>query len=259
MKLLVLVDNATYIDVDVMGEPGVSIYLEDGDQRILFDMGITDLFLKNAEFFGVDLSGVTQAALSHGHYDHIRGLTAWVRQPYAKTIPLIAHPDCFRTCFEGKRDIGSPFSAQELAKRLPLRLTREPVRMSRHIVYLGEIPRVTDFEEGRLGDDPLPDDTALACETKDGLFLITGCSHSGICNIMERSEEVCREQRIAGVLGGFHLFGRSRQLEKTIEYFETNGIRNLYPCHCVDFEAKAAIHSRIPIHEVASGFSIELD
>ena len=75
MELLVLVDNNTYIDVDAAGEPGASFVLDDGEQRILFDMGITDIFLKNAAFFGVDLSKVTKAAFSHGHYDHTRGLT----------------------------------------------------------------------------------------------------------------------------------------------------------------------------------------
>ena len=59
MELLVLVDNNTYIDVDAAGEPGASFVLDDGEQRILFDMGITDIFLKNAAFFGVDLSKVT--------------------------------------------------------------------------------------------------------------------------------------------------------------------------------------------------------
>ena len=47
MELLVLVDNNTYIDVDAAGEPGASFVLDDGEQRILFDMGITDIFLKN--------------------------------------------------------------------------------------------------------------------------------------------------------------------------------------------------------------------
>ena len=94
MELLVLVDNNTYIDVDAAGEPGASFVLDDGEQRILFDMGITDIFLKNAAFFGVDLSKVTKAAFSHGHYDHTRGLTHWIEQPYA--CLLYTSPCCWR-------------------------------------------------------------------------------------------------------------------------------------------------------------------
>ena len=156
MELLVLVDNNTYIDVDAAGEPGASFVLDDGEQRILFDMGITDIFLKNAAFFGVDLSKVTKAAFSHGHYDHMRGLIHWIEQPYAGRIPIVAHPDCFIFRSEGERDIGSPMSAQQLRAHCPLTLSREPVQLSRNIVFLGEIPRVTDFEEGGLNGDPLP-------------------------------------------------------------------------------------------------------
>ena len=256
MELLVLVDNNTYIDVDAAGEPGTSFYLEDGEQSILFDMGITDIFLKNAAFFGVDLSKVTKAAFSHGHYDHTRGMTHWMAQPYAERIPIVAHPDSFTVRSEASRDIGSPVSTRQVQARCPLTLSREPVQLSKNIVFLGEIPRVTDFEEGGLNGDPLLDDTALACRTEKGLVLVTGCSHSGICNIIERAKEVCGDSRIAGVIGGFHLFSLSPQLEKTVDYFEKNGISNLYPCHCVSFEARAYLHSRIPIKEVAVGFSL---
>jgi 7,8-dihydropterin-6-yl-methyl-4-(beta-D-ribofuranosyl)aminobenzene 5'-phosphate synthase len=37
MKLTVLVDNNTFIDEYLLGEPALSFYLEDGDQKILFD------------------------------------------------------------------------------------------------------------------------------------------------------------------------------------------------------------------------------
>ncbi len=256
MELLVLVDNNTYIDVDAGGEPGVCFYIEDEGERILFDMGITDLFIKNAAFFGVDLSLVTKAAFSHGHYDHTRGLTHWIEQPFAKRIPIVAHPDCFARRFEGVREIGAPMSSKALGAVCPLQLSRQPVRLSEHITFLGEIPRVTSFEEGGLGGDPLLDDTALACQTPKGLYLVTGCSHSGICNIMEYAKEVCGESRIAGVIGGFHLFGVTPPLEASIDYFERQGVGRLCPCHCVSFEARARLHSRIPIDEVAVGYRL---
>ncbi|MBQ3078350.1 MAG: MBL fold metallo-hydrolase [Clostridia bacterium] len=258
MKIVVLVDNNTYIDVDVGGEPGVSIYLEDEGKSVLLDFGISDLFLKNAAFLGVSLDRLSYAVLSHKHYDHTRGLVHWVNHPAAARTPLVAHPACLTKRSEDGRDIGSPFQARELAAALPLQLTTEPLRLTKHIYYLGEIPRVTDFEAGCLGDDPLPDDSALACLTPGGLFIVTGCSHAGICNIIEQAKAVTGEQRVLGVLGGFHLFGVTDQLRATADYFEREGIRALYPCHCVDFAAKAYLHSRIPIQEVASGMELQL-
>lgn len=56
MQLTVLVDNNTLIDRYYLGEPGVAYYLEDGDVRILFDVGYSDIFLRNAQALGIDLS-----------------------------------------------------------------------------------------------------------------------------------------------------------------------------------------------------------
>jgi 7,8-dihydropterin-6-yl-methyl-4-(beta-D-ribofuranosyl)aminobenzene 5'-phosphate synthase len=61
---------------------------------------------------------------------------------------------------------------------------------------------------------------------------------------------------VHGVIGGFHLFSVTDRLMATIRYLEDNNIRDLYPCHCVSFAAKAEIHKRIPIREVGVGLEI---
>lgn len=49
MKLTVLMDNHTEIDVYHLGEPAVSYWLEADGKRFLFDTGYSDAFLKNAK------------------------------------------------------------------------------------------------------------------------------------------------------------------------------------------------------------------
>ena len=108
-----------------------------------------------------------------------------------------------------------------------------------------------------LVDDYVMDDTALVYKSEKGIYIITGCSHSGICNIVEYAKEVCNDNRVLGIIGGFHLFEVSEQVNKTIEYFKENNIKELYPCHCTSFAVKAEIHKTIPIKEVGVGLEIQ--
>ena len=77
MKLTILTDNTTRIDEYYLGEPGVSYYIEDGERKILFDTGYSDVYLQNAKKLGIDLKQVDTVVLSHGHNDHTRGLLFW--------------------------------------------------------------------------------------------------------------------------------------------------------------------------------------
>ena len=89
--------------------------------------------------------------------------------------------------------------------------------------------------------------------------MITGCSHSGICNIIEYAKKVCGEAKVQGVIGGWHLFKVDDRLEKTIAYLQKPNIRELYPCHCCSFQAKAAVHAQIPVKEIGVGKVIEIN
>ncbi len=54
-------------------------------------------------------------------------------------------------------------------------------------------------------------------KTSEGLIVITGCSHSGICNITEYAKHVTGINNIVTVIGGFHLQQASKEiLEKQV-------------------------------------------
>lgn len=267
MTLKVLEDNNTFIDRYYLGEPAVSYYIEDGEDRILFDTGYSDAFIENAKRMNVDLSKTNKLVLSHGHNDHTGGLTYFFREK--RKIELIAHPECFND----KEDefgvsIGCPLSREELSKVCHLKLSKEPVQVSEHMTYLGEIPIFNDFElrysvgksivNGEKVDDTIKDDSAMVYRSDKGLFIITGCSHSGICNIIEYSKKVCKDKRIYGVIGGFHLFENNDRLKSTIQYLKDNEIKLLYPCHCISLEAKVEMAKQMNIYEVGVGLALNI-
>lgn len=267
MKLKVLEDNNTFIDMYYLGEPAVSYYIEDGEDKILFDVGYSDAFLKNAEKMNIDINSINKVVISHGHDDHTRGLKYFFNKK--RNIELISHPKSFNY----KEDdtgiyIGSPFLKEELSKLCNLKLSKVPIKVSKNIIYLGQIPTLNDFEprytigksiiSGVKIDDNIEEDSAIVYKGIKGLFIITGCSHSGICNIIEYAKKVCDDNRIVGVIGGFHLFDNDYRLKSTINYLKDNNIKYLYPCHCVSLNAKVEMAKQLKINEVGVGLEIEL-
>lgn len=277
MKLTVLVDNNTLIDRYFLGEPGLSFWIQEGATQILFDVGYSNAFILNAQKMKIKLLETRFLVLSHGHLDHTWGLDPLLRlyteahiEGMPVTIPtLVAHPEVFASKkIDGLKEIGSLICATKLKKHMVLHLTKDPFWLTDKLVFLGEIKRSNDFEnQAPVGEvhegegvkpDFLWDDTALAYKGEKGLVIITGCSHSGICNIMEYAKKVCGHDKVIDVIGGFHLMSPpQRQLDQTLEYFRNLKPEVVHPCHCVDLDCKIALSKVSPIQEVGVGLSLE--
>jgi 7,8-dihydropterin-6-yl-methyl-4-(beta-D-ribofuranosyl)aminobenzene 5'-phosphate synthase len=278
MRLTVLVDNNTLIDRYFFGEPGVSFYIEQGGKRMLLDVGYSDIFLKNAQKMNIDLRNLDYVVLSHGHLDHTWGLDPLVRFytesqiegiPYKKPT-VLAHPLAFFSKKLDHMEIGSLVSQDKLSQNFPVRLSKDPVWLTERILFLGEIERKNDFEKntpiGSIikpeGEEPdyLYDDTALAYKSSQGLVIITGCSHSGICNIVEQAKKICKEERVIDIVGGLHLFDPSeKHLQGTLEYMKKLNPKQVHACHCTDLNSKIALSKGINLKEVGVGLVLEYE
>lgn len=277
MKLTVLVDNNTLIDHYFYGEPAVSFFIEDGDTRVLFDVGYSDAFINNAYRMQINLLEANVVALSHGHLDHTWGLAPLV-QLHTRAIlerqrlrapKLVAHPLALHSKkIDDAPEGGSIFTPEKLARHFELHFSKEPLWLTKRLVFLGEIPRNNAFEaqaplgkvfkDGIAEDDYLPDDTALEFKSSQGLVVITACSHAGICNIIEYAKEVCGESRVADVIGGFHLLNPPpAQLQGTLDYLQRLKPSRVHACHCTDLRSKVALADVVEIREVGVGLTLE--
>jgi len=66
MRIACLVDDRASDD-RFEAEHGLSFYIETKHHKILFDLGQTDLFSRNAKRLGLDLSQVDTVIISHGN------------------------------------------------------------------------------------------------------------------------------------------------------------------------------------------------
>ncbi len=257
MELTVLTENVA--GGCFIAEHGLSYLIECDDNKILFDTGHSDVFLKNAEQLKINLDEIKTLVLSHGHWDHGNGLK------YIEDKNLICHPDSFIRRFR-KADIsyiGLDLSYEEIKSKFNVIVSKEPYKISENIIFLGEIPRLNSFEAQTTSfvdengiDDFVPDDSAIVINSKKGLIIITGCGHAGVCNTIEYAKKITSRNKVYGVIGGFHLKDADIVTKKVIEYFKKEKIEKIYPSHCTELPALAEFYNNFKINQLKTGMKI---
>lgn len=273
MKLTVLSENTTNTR-GLQGEAGLSIYVEDGATKVLFDLGASDLFIRNAAQLGIDLSAITHIILSHGHYDHTWGLRPFI-EAHCSTLTnyeyrprLIAHPLAFSKRDKAGLNMGLNVPTELIEKAFHVTTSCHPIRLSKQLLFMGEINRRHSFEgnetlgeiyiEGKPTPDFMHDDSALVYQSDNGIVIITGCSHAGICNVIEQAKKICHDERVTAVIGGLHLRNPSNfQLTNTLIYLRDNHVQSLYAGHCTDQPSRIALAQLGILKTMQVGLSLE--
>ncbi|MDM8160753.1 MBL fold metallo-hydrolase [Labilibaculum sp. K2S] len=258
MIVKILVDNTAKEGFEAVH--GFSAVVE-ADEKILFDVGPNSLFIENAGKMGVDLDEINTLVLSHGHWDHGDGLQ------FVSGKRLITHPDSFSLRFrkESKTTVGLKMTRNEIAAQFELKESKLPVWISEKMVYLGEIPRLNDFESQSttfLLEDGSPDfvadDSALGIKSEKGLIVISGCAHAGICNTVAYAKEVCGEDKVYAVLGGFHLKILDEVFQKTVTFFREEKLEILGATHCTSFLVQNEFKKYFKTINLEAGVEVEL-
>lgn len=260
-----------YFRRSVLAEHGFSAVVkttrEGKTGTLLFDFGFSEEGAAyNAKILGVDLSGVEAVILSHGHNDHTGGFDKLMEMVGVRSIPFVVHPVVFRSprylkLPEDKKISFSPLDRKRIASaglNLVESIAPYPV-LEDAVLYLGEIPRKTDFEKGfpiahyqENGVekwDPIEDDTSIVMNLKDkGLVVLAGCAHAGIVNTVQYAREVTGIDKVHVVMGGFHLSGKLFEgiIGRTIEELKKIDMDYLIPCHCTGRKAVIEIEKALP-------------
>ena len=205
MKWTVLSDNRTCND-QLQTEHGLSILLETDKHRILLDTGASDVFIRNAEKTGIDLSTVDYVFISHGHSDHAGGLRHLVERN--RQAKVLVSPNAMSGKFFSKRgNLHSITAEWPMIDADRLVLIDHTCTIAEGIYVIAHIPQnhpmpkgnVNLYVQNNAGDyihDDFRHELALYV---DGL-LFTGCAHSGLENILASCP-----WPVHTVVGGFHL------------------------------------------------------
>ena len=140
--------------------------------------------------------------------------------------------------------IGTDFSQDYLKKkRVTLNFINDHIHIiSKNITAFTNFENLNNFElinklhyrrkNGTFTLDNMSDEIVLGLDTHSGFFLLCGCSHIGIVNIIENVKK-WTGKKITGIIGGLHLNkSNHNRIYKTAEYLKKENIQYLVLSHC---------------------------
>jgi 7,8-dihydropterin-6-yl-methyl-4-(beta-D-ribofuranosyl)aminobenzene 5'-phosphate synthase len=245
----------------------VTVRRGDVSHTLALDTGVSpDGMAANMERLGIDAGDLEAVVLSHGHFDHAGGFPGLARLCGRTGAPLTVHPLVWsprRVATGGGNHWELPTlrrSSLEAEGFAVIERRQPSLLLDGCVLITGEVDRTTDFEQGFPGHearrngtwepDPLIlDDQAVVVNVAGrGLVVITGCGHAGAVNIARHALRLTAVDRLAGLLGGFHLTGRPFEplIEPTVVALTGMAPDLIVPAHCTGWRAQHRLAAALP-------------
>ena len=82
-----------------------------------------------------------------------------------------------------------------------------------------------------------------------GLVVLDPCGHSGVISSLDHARSISGEQKVHGLMGGFHLGHAGitqEKIDKTMAELVAREVKLVSPMHCSGFRAQRAIAEAMP-------------
>lgn len=203
MKVTIIYDNEVYKEA-LTADWGFSCLVEaENTPRILFDTGTNgSILLSNMQKLGIDPASIDEVFISHPHFDHIGGLSAFlnVRSDVVVYVPV---------SLRGVRGAKEVISVSE------------PLKIHENVFSTGELDGI---------------EQSMVVKTGKGIALIVGCSHPEMAHILKAASQFGKVYAIIGGMHGFSEFELFKDLELICPAHCTAykaQIKSRYPDKCV--------------------------
>lgn len=227
---------------NLLAEHGLSYLVESDEIKILVDLGQSAIFDENAKQLGCDISKIDHLIISHGHYDHVGGLSHFVENNNKANI--YHKQNTFLPKYHDDRYIG--VSSNVNIQNSRFKAVDEIIELASgffivpHInSYYKQDSHKANFyvgnENTKVADD-FNDELFIVVDVDDKLTVLSSCSHNGITNMVETAKELFRKP-VTRVLGGFHLKHATPEVIEHIGAYFENGNQEVYTGHCTGLDA----------------------
>lgn len=243
-------------------EHGLSYYIETKNHKILFDLGASDLFAENGKRFGIDLKDVDTVILSHGHYDHTGGLRHFMQMNSKADIYLRVEAT---GDYYSKKEGGFVYIGMEpeLKKSNRIHWVSKELRIDDELLLFGDVinrecmadsnSHLKVMQNGEYVQDSFIHEQSLLITQGTDAYLIAGCMHCGVVNILKRAEEFLEDKKLRAVFGGLHISNpRTKQppkqelVEELVGHLKKWENTVFYTGHCTGREGFEMLHQLLP-------------
>jgi 7,8-dihydropterin-6-yl-methyl-4-(beta-D-ribofuranosyl)aminobenzene 5'-phosphate synthase len=262
LKITTLVENEKGENSALYNAHGISFLIEDENDVFLFDTGQHDLFIKNAEELGLDLTRISNVIISHNHWDHTGGLRHLINKYGMQNI--IVHETFFKEKFalEGIKleYLGMNYNETSLLKTGSklIKVTDDITYLNENVFIAGNFKKYNNYETinkrfyikektGEFIVDEFKDEIAVGIKTNKGLVILLGCAHPGVINMIKHI--ICKTgiEDIYCVLGGTHLVEADDfRINKTIKVIKDMNIKYVGFSHCTGKKAISMFINELP-------------
>jgi len=198
MKITIIYDNTAF-QPGLKPDWGFSALIETGNHNILFDTGSDgSILLGNMKKLDIDPSIVDEVFISHNHFDHVGGLSAFLNENNNVKIYI-------------------PVSLRGVRNAKEVIHVDKPMKLHDDIFSTGELDHI---------------EQSMAVKTDKGLVLIAGCSHPKMKHILDAASQFGKLYAIIGGLHGFNKYELFKDLELICPTHCTQHIaeiKSLYP------------------------------
>ena len=199
MKVTIIYDNTVYKE-GLRADWGFSCLVEvKNTSKILFDTGANgSILLSNMKKLGIDPKSIDEVFISHAHFDHTGGLSAFleVNNNVKVYVPV---------SFRGIRGVKKVIAINK------------PQKIHENVFSTGVLDGI---------------EQSMAVKTDKGIVIIAGCSHPEMTHILDTVSPFGKVYAIIGGLHGFREYDLFKDLEVICPTHCTQHIaeiRSLYP------------------------------
>lgn len=254
MRIIMLIEN-TAVSQKLLVEHGMSLFIDNGGEFILFGTGSSSKLINNAKRMKLPIDQIDTAVIPHNHFSYTGGLDNLIQINPDIRVFALKEADCSPVKKKGL--FFSPMGnlSEKIKKHRDNFILFNSFQKISNGFFLmkdevGDRSFYLSDRGGKLksGDEYVTDEVDHECfgvafpsgEVKKGCIIFGGCAHCGLPNMIKTVRRNWGDIPVLSIVSGLHYMGDtpkklnvdSEFIRRTAAEIKALNVGTIYTCHC---------------------------